>query len=335
MALMDAAIRSTISGASKRPAVNLALVYQPSLAPISIDPSKYANALSPTNPQGDMLALRRFYDSIGNAVPNWAYAFAPSQQRVDRLYGALIQGARPADHADMQAIIAKAKQTISLAQAPPVVVGDTTWVPTYPDQDDWSNPDQMTSSVSIALNAIPPGTGSVSTIGQPAPITWSFVGYSMQLPVATTTTVFSIGFSYRVINLVRPWWDWVLINSPKWSADGIVAGGISDPRSPGGKLMPLVPTAFVVAKNIALTVKAIGNDARILSLIAAKDWQVNLGQIQFGRTQANLEDPDFRAVLSSGSTASGPASEQTFQLQGSAIQILGWVSAKLPKLPPR
>ena len=64
----------------------------------------------------------------------------------------------------------------------------------------------------------------------------------------------SLSFQYKAVMIKRDWMDTTLFRMAEWNMKGVKAGGVSDGKvaSTSGELLPHIPTAFVLAKNVQI-----------------------------------------------------------------------------------
>jgi hypothetical protein len=136
-------------------------------------------------------------------------------------------------------------------------------------------------------------------------------------PQPVSTNRLGASFKYIRVSFQRPWMDTTLFHLPGWSIGGLASGAISNGHAdanPG--MLPLMPTGFIAIKD--LVVNGAWNDADRQSARAA------LG----GHTTASLGP----FTLAAGGATLGSFKGDSLMVPG--IQIVAWVCAAMPLLPP-
>lgn len=125
-------------------------------------------------------------------------------------------------------------------------------------------------------------------------------------PPSPATDGFSVSFRFCRVSIERPWLKLALLSAPNWWMFGTQAGtystGAAD-SNPG--MFPLLPTSLLVIRDLKITANWSAED------------RANLGNAQsFG----------FFDVRD------GTLNSNTLEVKG--MQVIGWVSKLMPKLPP-
>jgi hypothetical protein len=122
----------------------------------------------------------------------------------------------------------------------------------------------------------------------------------------STTDRWSVAFEYCRVNLVRPWFKLALLSTPHWymfaTAAGEYSTGAAD-KNPG--MFPLLPVSFIVIRNLQISANW-----------SPEDRETIKGAVSFGFF--NLRDARL--------------TEDRLQVNG--MQIIGWSSHLMPRLPP-
>lgn len=166
------------------------------------------------------------------------------------------------------------------------------------------------------------------------------------------TTNVTISFEWGLCRIERPWLvsdlfhmgGWYLVNAKQNSiSDGTIAGQVSNQQ----QLMPLIPTACLVVRNVSIqaenwgqagTALAQANRQQQSSAQSSADSQsVSAGYLFVGGQVSHSESQDSGQGSSGAQSAgsfsfSGGSAGGTLTIQGS--QILGWVGEIVPASPP-
>jgi hypothetical protein len=128
-----------------------------------------------------------------------------------------------------------------------------------------------------------------------------------------------------VVRILRPWLHEFLFRMSGWSMKGKDQNGISNGALKGNEngLLPLLPTAFVVARDITITADFSSED----KTHAESEWKaggsVGWGPFSVSGNYAHSEKHDTFQSTFSGGTLTVPG-----------IQIIGWISEIVPASPP-
>jgi hypothetical protein len=134
----------------------------------------------------------------------------------------------------------------------------------------------------------------------------SLINQALPTKPAGSSDGFSIAFKYCRVNIDRSWFKLALLKMKSWYMFGTQAGEYSTGSSsdnPG--MFPLLPTSFIAIRDLKITANW-----------SAEDRQ-NLGQAT-ALGFFDIRDSTLNA--------------NTLEVKG--LQILGWVSALTPQLPP-
>jgi nucleoid-associated protein YgaU len=123
--------------------------------------------------------------------------------------------------------------------------------------------------------------------------------FAPEAPVTASSV--SISFDYCLVNIQRPWWMDVFLNSGNWSVPGVPAGEVTSGDHPGS--VAWLPVGFVAVRNLTISGSWSAEDS------------ANLGQAtDFG---------PFQVEAPGGQTLTHPG-----------LQVVAWLLQQLPALPP-
>jgi hypothetical protein len=166
------------------------------------------------------------------------------------------------------------------------------------------------------------------------------------------TTNVKITFEWGLCLIQRPWLvsdlfhvdGWYLVNAKKNSiSDGTIQGQISNTN----QLMPMIPTAFLVVRNVVIEAENWGSAAESLSQASSQEQSSNQSSSNSQSVSAGFlfaggsvthsssqESGQGSAGAQSGvqHSFSGSSAGGTLSILGS--QILGWVGEIVPACPP-
>ena len=178
------------------------------------------------------------------------------------------------------------------------------------------------------------------------------VGSSSVQTFDDETTNVTISFEWGLCRIERPWLvsdlfhmgGWYLVNAKQNSiSDGTIAGQVSNQQ----QLMPLIPTACLVVRNVSIQAENWGQAGTALAQAnrqqqssaqrSADSQSVSAGYLFVGGQVSHSESQDSGQGSSGAQSAgsfsfSGGSAGGTLTIQGS--QILGWVGEIVPASPP-
>lgn len=141
-----------------------------------------------------------------------------------------------------------------------------------------------------------------------------------------TGTNLSISAKMMTVTIERPWFSNALFKTNGWKLTGQTPGYVSDGKldaNNANALMPVVPTAFVLVKDVQITANWTEQDSAALSTATQAK-----GGISFG---------PFHAGGDSGSSSSSNSSVSNFKggtLSLPGTQVVAWVNQITPLSPP-
>lgn len=126
------------------------------------------------------------------------------------------------------------------------------------------------------------------------------------------------------VTIKRPWLNPLLLNMTNWWLTGINKDGISNgDRSKLAGMMPIIPTGFVVARNVKITADFSEEDKKFVSNAVSTKAEGGWGPFSIsGSYSYGSTKSDFQSKLDSGA----------LHLPG--LQLIAWVSAITPASPP-
>ena len=138
---------------------------------------------------------------------------------------------------------------------------------------------------------------------------------------------FKLRFKFGVVQVRRPWFDMSLFQMNGWSLGAAVSkGGISEGKLLGAenKLMPLVVTSYVIARNIEVEANWSTEDYHHVSKSVSGGARVGWGPFQFsGSYHHSSSSTTFNSTYDGG------------VLKVPGIQVVAFVSSIVPSSPPQ
>ena len=226
----------------------------------------------------------------------------------------------------VSAAIEQAKKDVSSAhQLTPMVAEGNPWFLSYAQPTNWTDPKCPASKITISssnLNktsskeATSYGGGASGTYGLwKASADFSHTDAAEHSHMDADT--FELSAELILVRLMRPWYNPLLFGMGGWWAKGFAPGQISK------ETLPLVPTAFVVARNVALKANFSTEDKSHIESANSLKASVGWGPFAVSGNYSNSKSEDkFKSTLSGG----------TLTLPG--LQVIGVVCAPTPPNAP-
>jgi hypothetical protein len=125
-------------------------------------------------------------------------------------------------------------------------------------------------------------------------------------PVSPASKNFAISFRYAQVTISRPWLKLALLTTGNWYIPGTAASAYATGTTSGNTgMFPLLPTSFIVIRNLKITANWSAEDRANASKAAA-----------FGPF----------------STVGATFNQDTLEIPG--LQVVAWLSRLMPPLPP-
>ena len=136
---------------------------------------------------------------------------------------------------------------------------------------------------------------------------------------------FNLSAKIAIVQINRPWLNDLLFRMDNWYIDSKGAGGISNGTlKDNNGLLPLIPTAFIVARNISITANWSTQDKSHVEDSITTHASVGWGPFAVSGSYSHGSTSDhFNSTFDGG----------TLVIPG--IQIIGWVNEIVPRSAPR
>jgi hypothetical protein len=161
---------------------------------------------------------------------------------------------------------------------------------------------------------------------------FSSSSYANQFTSSTSTS--SISFEIAKVAISRPWLDPTLLSYKPVGVRGTSPGAWSDgrglPSTDTSLLFPLLPTGFIVARNVELTSDSWSSMAEQLSAVSSKRERAGYG-VQLGPFFAGSSRISGRRDSSHTYTTSTFTDSNALSIGGPLI--IGWTCVPLPFFP--
>lgn len=128
-----------------------------------------------------------------------------------------------------------------------------------------------------------------------------------------------------LVQIKRPWLNPLLLSMTEWWVKGVSKGGIANGTVPGPKnrLMPVLPTAFVIAKNVKITADFSSADKSFISNTISTSASGGWGPFSVSGSYSHS---------SSNSKFQSKFDGSTLELPG--MQVVAWINSIMPSSPP-
>lgn len=273
--------------------------------PVTLDAKLYGNARSTSNPAGDLRSLFALR-SLVDPLPAFARYYNPSGASTEQVYWDILDGADTSGDSTFAATLlgnarkAFAENTFENMDGTPGA-----WRPVFASPEDWadfSNEDRF-HDLEIDLGGPDQPDGAYDLISGSPSMQLSVGGQDEARPLDPSTKIRSLKMKYMLVSFQRPWFNRVLFETAGWSLAGQLPGFCSsgDLNANTGT-MPLLPSAMLLAKHVALEVDWGGSDGRLIASAGPAGQSVSLGPFALG------ESP-------------------------SAVQLVAWISTLVPFSP--
>lgn len=133
---------------------------------------------------------------------------------------------------------------------------------------------------------------------------------------------FTLEAELLTVNIKRPWFNPALLSMSSWWVTGLGVNGISDGKL--GGIMPLIPTAFVVARNVKLTANFSEEDKKFIANAISTKASGGWGPFSIsGSYKHGSSKSEFKSKLNGG----------TLEMPG--LQVIAWANTLTPPSPSR
>ena len=144
----------------------------------------------------------------------------------------------------------------------------------------------------------------------------------------TNTQNLRVKFEYTLVTIRRPWLNLALLATKGWNLTnlypkGKLSNGTRTPLAQQNSLMPMIPTAFVVARKILISANWSQADSTFIQQQTSAGGGFGIGPFRIGGSYASS---------SSSNTFHSSFANGVIDVPG--VQIIGWISQVVPECPP-
>jgi hypothetical protein len=209
------------------------------------------------------------------------------------------------------------------------------WFPSYAMPTNWFDPSCRGSKLTLSSSFLATSTSEQASqySSNSTGIFWTSSGSDETNTDTKFTSMQSSEFELTAelitVRIRRPWLNAVLFNMTDWWAKGILKDGISNGKLKGNAdaMLPLIPTAFVVAKDVSIKSNFTSQDtSHFVSDSTSRErrgwgWGPFSGGGRYSHTRS-VKDT-FQSSYSNG----------VLKLPG--LQLIAWISTITPPSPPK
>jgi hypothetical protein len=210
----------------------------------------------------------------------------------------------------------------------------STWYFTYPFPGNFADP-QAAGFTAFTLNSDnleQTSSSKFSDWGTSGSASWglwsgsaSASGHHADSHSHMDASKFSLSAEIAVVRVFRPWLNDLIFKMNNWYTDMAKAKGISmGALTSEPLLLPLIPTGFVVARNVAITADWSSDDKKHVEDAITTKASVGWGPFSVCGSYSNGSSSDYHQSTFDGGTLRIPG-----------IQIIAWISAVTPSSPPQ
>lgn len=144
--------------------------------------------------------------------------------------------------------------------------------------------------------------------------------------VSSETNGLRVSFKYTLVTIRRPWMTFNLLGTQGWNLGNLYGkGAISNGTKTGqdGAVMPLLPTSFVVVKDVKISATWSKSDLDFIKSQISAGGGFGIGPFSISGNYANSKSKETFASAFAGGTITVPG-----------VQIIGFISQIVPFCPP-
>lgn len=233
----------------------------------------------------------------------------------------------------IRAVIQASRDSINRQHQFPSSTGDGTfWLPSYGLPTNWYSPDSKASKLTLKSSYLnETASSSATSYAAAASGTWGLwhasggvSGSHEEKKAHMDAENLTLEAELITVSIKRPWFNPLIMSMNDWFVSGFKKGEISNNNVADLKgMMPIVPTGFVVARNVKITADFSSEDksfvADAISTKASGGW----GPFSIsGSYSHSSSKSSYEAKFDGG----------TLELPG--LQLIAWINSVMPYCPP-
>jgi len=232
--------------------------------------------------------------------------------------------------------LADARRNISADRSfPSSVIGQPNWYLAYGLPSNWSDPAaknygslhiEQKNLVSTSNERFRSYGGGASFFGGLFRVGGGVSGNSSARHYHVEANQFEIDAEILVVNLSYPHINSAIFRMDNWFTDAVGKNGISNGQIEGNadNLLPLIPRAFVVARNVTVRADWTQQDLSIIQENLRAGARLSIGPFSLGGQYSHSKTETSFTAEKNGSSFTAPG-----------LQILAWISDIVPPSPPQ
>jgi len=277
--------------------------------PVTLDVARYRGALSTSHPDGDARAAYAFAQLV-DPLPSWGETYNAGLGSTEKIYGQLVRGAQAStDNAFAQQVCREARLQYEKAARGKMDGTPDDWRPVEAVPADWTElevPGRY-RELSVDLQANLEGESPFALPGEQRALGLA-LGGGAAVALDPATRLKSLKLRYLLVQLRRPWLSSLLFETSGWrlmgQKDGYCSSGTLEANA---GVLPLLPTAVLLATDVTLEASWGPNDEKLLAVSRARNAAASLGPLPLGCHAADVA--------------------------GRSVQVMAWLSTVVPLSP--
>jgi len=138
------------------------------------------------------------------------------------------------------------------------------------------------------------------------------------------TSDVEVAFKFARVEIERPWLNFLVFGAKGWKTTAYPKGKLSTgTKDQGGAVFPLLPTAFVVARDMTISASWGEKDAQLIEKSLQTRAEVGWGPFRISGSYNTASSDRKYAASFDGTTITSPG-----------LQIIGWINTVVPASPP-
>lgn len=276
--------------------------------PVTLDPARYANAKSTSNPNGSFTTLYAFRNLV-DPIPEFTQNYVPSDKSTEAIYNQLINGASvTGDNSFATQVLSDAQKQATTITFANMDGTPGLWRPVYTSPENWYDTSGAGSYKKMNLEELVGKNGSFNLLQSQEQFQW-YVNDSRQRSTSKRinfgTKIHSIWFKCLIVQLIRPWLNTTLFETSGWFLSGQPRGYCSSGRTDKNHgIIPLLPTSILVGTQVEIVADWHPDDQKYLEIAKSGTNKVSFGPFLIEPKEATP-----------------------------TLQLIGWVSSLIPFSP--
>ncbi|ELR64396.1 hypothetical protein C942_02576 [Photobacterium marinum] len=253
--------------------------------PITLNPEKFKNPLSTSNPDGSLEALWNFRQLI-DPIPEFSHYYSPSLRSTESTFEMIVKGASISnDFPFTSSVIAETQKKLAMLKYANMDNTLGSWAPVYASPSDWYDiSNGRYKSLDFDLDKVGNSDSPFATIGQSMSNKELSICSNCKAvttkSIAAASKVKKVSLKFMQVNLLRPWYNELLFDTNGWYLAGQQAGFCSSGRLDANDgTIPLLPTSVILATDVDVDADWSHEDQKAIDGAIAQGDHVSLGNV--------------------------------------------------------